>query len=216
MVTIEKDVKVLAVVSALLFLCLILVCAAPFASGDDDTDAEPEPDAESLFLIVPKDYRTIFAYGNPILFGIAVESEHTGLTYRSGSGLTGIAMLNLRPGTYIIHTDAPDVDEPTTFTLILDAHYYDGEEDRTETYEVVIQVGEYNIGIIPDPEIIEEPEPEEADNSILFVLLAVTAAFAFSTLLFASFGNRAFTILSATATFVLAVITLVYVMNGGI
>jgi len=222
MMNIEKDVKVLAAISALLVVCLILIFFAPFAAGDEDTDTdtEPEENETSLFLIVPADYRTIFQYGNPILFGIAIDNENTGLTYHSGSGLTGIVMINLTPGTYIIHADAPDVDEPTTFILTLDAHYNDGLTEYSESYDVVIKVGDYNIGIIPEPEIIEEPEPEpepepEQDNSAFYILLAVAVAFAIVILAFVSSNNRIFAVIISIATLLALIAIIANLTNYG-
>jgi len=148
------------------------VCLNENVSADEDMSVLGAED--SLFLVIPAEHRLIFPFGNPILFGVSVV-DGTILTYRMGSGLTGILTLSIHDGSQIYHMNAPDVDENTSFIFIIDA--YNEILGSTETLELLILIGEYGIAIgEPEDEDVSGIIPEDVlsfENAFYFLLFII-------------------------------------------
>jgi len=161
-----------------------VMCVGIALSGiSEDISADPVEE-DSLFLVLPQDYRLAFVYGNPILFGVAVLPENVGLTYHPGSGLTNISVQNLYAGGYIFHMDAPNVTESTTFYFVVEAHYNDGIDSYSQTQTLEIRVGNFSVQVTDLDLVVEESN----DNTTMYLLLLLAGVFLIFTVL-AMFGR---------------------------
>ena len=152
-------------IAAAFILAGMLAVCMPIVVTDSAPDAPDEQiiaaDGDSLFTILPAPYRLVFPYNNPILFGIGT-SPYTTITYHPGSGLSNIVTVDLPTGKHIIHADAPDVTENTTFYLEVTA--YDSINDISESITLAIYVGDYTVTVSYGADTIIGGDDEDKDK----------------------------------------------------
>ena len=155
--------RVLAVAVAMLFLFGGLLVIGTPAGAHSDTiegsDGSILGSEDSLFLITPAQYRLVYPFDNPVLFGIKTVPL-VGLTYEDGSGLTEVIKLDLTDGTHILHAAAPSVSENTVFEFTLIATL--GEV--TEYLTLKIYIGNYNVTVDFGDGDDTDPDPDDDEN----------------------------------------------------
>jgi hypothetical protein len=146
MVALMKDTRFVAsgILAMMLIAGMLALVGTAAATGDtsETSDDATLGDGDTLFLVTPAQYRLVFRFGNPILFGVATPPL-TALTYEDGSGLSNIIKLDLTDGTHIIHADAPAVTENAVYELTLIATH----GAAVETLTLTIYVGDYPVTV---------------------------------------------------------------------